>query len=843
MNVSTRALIIGLGLTAFSATAYAQNAPTKEADTVVVTGTRVAQRSVLNTAAPVDVVTSSQLATQGSAELNQQLAVALPSFNFPRPAITDGTDSVRPATLRGLSPDQTLVLLNGKRQHTAALVNINGSVGRGSSAVDLNTIPTGAIESVEVLRDGASAQYGSDAIAGVINLRLKKKSHGGNLTATYGQRITTVKTSSAPALAAGTTNFNAADVIKNPTWGNPSSRDVNDGETLTVTGWVGLPFFNDGSLTISGDVQTRNSINRQAFDNRRLYPLVGTAFDPREVTANRLNQQYGDGELIQGTVFANAEVPMGDNSKLYGWLTAQGRDSTTSAFYRWPSDSRNVASIYPNGFLPKINALISDVSSAFGYSTKLGAWDFDSSLTYGSNAMEYYTRDTLNRSIGAGSPTSFYDGGFSNEQLVLNVSGVKEYEVGLASPLNVAIGAEAREDSFEIHAGEVGSYYQSGSFPAGAQGFGGFKPSNAIDESRSAIGAYVDLEANVTDKLLVSTAVRYENYSDFGENVSGKVSGRYDFSSAIALRGSYSTGFRAPSLQQQFFTTASTNVVNGAPVEILTVGSTSDIGLALGGKPLKAEESTNYSLGTVLRLGKFSVTIDAYQIKMKDRIVLSENLDQTPVKNLLISKGINGIGAARFFLNGVDTTTSGADIVASYRFKTENYGKFDIAVSGNVNETTVDKVPYIAELTNIGLTPTQLFGRVNTILLTDVQPKAKAGLNLNWSKGKLASTFKANYYGEVTDPNADPALDLVLPPEGVFDLEVRYKHKDKLTFTLGADNITDVYPKMIPSATLRSAGSSTTYAALNAQSALGFSRFSPFGFSGRYVYGKVSFDF
>ncbi len=842
MNVSARALLMAMGAAAFAVPAFAQTAtPEKEAEVVVVTGTRVASRSALDTAAPVDVVSSAQLAQQGSTELNQQLAVALPSFNFPRPAITDGTDSVRPATLRGLAPDQTLVLVNGKRRHTASLVNINGSIGRGSSAVDLNTIPSGAIESVEVLRDGASAQYGSDAIAGVINLRLKKRSEGGNVSVSYGQRVTSVTTDAAPALAAGTTNFTGADIIANPTWKVTPTTDRTDGETFAINGWVGLPLFGDmGSLTIAGEVSTRSPTNRQGTDNRRLYPLVAGAFDPREATFDRNNnQQYGEGDLVQGTLTANASIDLSETTRLYSWATVQGRDSTSAAFFRWPSDARNTLAIYPNGFLPKINSLIEDNSFALGLETKIAGWDADFSVNRGSNKMEFVIRNTLNRSLQATSQTRFNAGGFANDQTVLSASGVRGFAIGMASDLNVAIGVEARRDHYEIFAGEPNSYLIVPGFGGGSQGFGGFKTSSEVGKAREAVGAYADLEVNVTDALLLSGAVRYEDYSDFGSNVSGKISARYDFNEAFALRGSVSNGFRAPSLQQQFFTTFSTNVVAGVPLEIATVPSTSPIGRALGGKQLEPETSINYSIGGVMRFGGLSLTLDTYQIEIKDRIVLSENLSGAAITNLLVAGGVQGISTVRFFLNGVDSTTTGAELVASYRFNTD-FGRFELTASGSMNETKVDKVPNIPALTAIGLAPLALFNRVNTLTLSEGQPKEKASVNVNYSLGAFGATFKANYYGSVTEPGTDALRDIVLAPAGLFDFEGRYKVADKYTFTLGVENFTDVYPTKTPGTTVLTP---TNFTTLNNSGALGFSRYSPFGFSGRYVYGKVTFDF
>ncbi|MFM8481358.1 MAG: TonB-dependent receptor plug domain-containing protein, partial [Gammaproteobacteria bacterium] len=564
---------------AISQAAFAQNAPQGGADEleqVVVTGTRVANRSALDTAVPVDIVSTDALTNIGVAELNQALSVALPSFNFPRPGLTDGTDTVRPATLRGLAPDQTLVLVNGKRRHTAALVNVNGTVGRGSAAVDLNTIPNAAVRAIEVLRDGASAQYGSDAIAGVINLRMREDRDGGEVTLSYGQRDSQYSnlTGAAPAGA---------------TWSAPSvlKRSVSDGETLTLSGWKGFALGDSGFLTISAEYKDQERTERGGYDMRRQYPLVSGAFDPREQTFNRFSQWYGEPELKQTTLFANAGVDLSESSSLYGWASYQDRSALSAGFQRLADDpsGRNVLSIHPNGFLPKIEPDVTDYSLGFGSRWELGEWDMDASGVYGYTEMMFTLVDTLNRSLGAASKTSFDAGGYDHEQIVVNVSGVRTLEVAdLASPLNLAVGIEARQEAYSITAGEPDSYRNGGvriplgtpgctaptaadiaaggcPAPSGSQVFPGFRPANVVDESREAVGAYIDLEANITDKLLGSIAFRAEDYSDFGSNVSGKVAARYDFSDTVAVRSSYSTGFRAPSLQQQYFATTSTNFI------------------------------------------------------------------------------------------------------------------------------------------------------------------------------------------------------------------------------------------------------------------------------------------
>ena len=398
--------------------------------------------------APVDIVTADALQNLGVTEINQALSVTLPSFNFPRPGLTDGTDTVRPATLRGLAPDQTLVLINGKRRHSAALVNINGSIGRGASSADLNAIPNTALKSIEVLRDGASAQYGSDAIAGVINLRLRENRDGGEATVAYGWRDTTYKT------LTGTPPAGA-------TWSAPAvlERSRNDGRTTTVSGWKGFGLGNDGFVTVSFEYKDQGRTERGGWDFRQQYlKLANGSFDPREATLNRFVAWYGEPEMQQKTVFVNAGSPLENGAEAYATASWQGRDALSAGFYRRSGQSTNIVSIYPDGYLPLIAPKVTDYSVSGGVRWNLGDWKMDSSLGYGYNKMDYTITNTLNRSIGPTSKTTFDAGGFDYDQLVLNVSGVREVAVsGFSSPLNVAVGLEARREGYSISAGEPDS--------------------------------------------------------------------------------------------------------------------------------------------------------------------------------------------------------------------------------------------------------------------------------------------------------------------------------------------------------------------------------------------------
>lgn len=790
-------------LVATAAAAQTRPADNTQVEELVVTGTRTEGRTRLESLAPVDVINQNALARQGTPELAAALATVAPSIDFPRPAITDGTDSIRPATLRGLAPDETLVLLNGMRRHTSALVNINGSIGRGSAAVDLNAIPTIALDKVEVLRDGASAQYGSDAIAGVINMHMREARTGGSVVASYGVYNTEVKTAR-----------------------DPGGRKMHDGPTYQIAGWQGLPLGDTGFLTVTGEYRYRNPTSRGDLDPR---------LNPPQVTS-----RYGDPEEKDVTFYANAGMPLNDTWNLYGFGGYQNRKTNSAGFPRLANDSRNTPSIYPNGFLPLITTDIDDYTVAGGVKGKAGGFNVNAGIVYGYDKINYGVIHSLNASMGAASPTSFDAGSMKYDQWVASLDLDRPLDLGMAKPANLAFGFEYRHEGYAIGAGEPASYIFGGiaGKAAGAQVFPGFKPDNEVDKNRHSYAAYVDLDAPLTEALDVDVAGRYEDYSDFGSTLNGKLSARYAITDAFALRGTVSSGFRAPALQQQYFTATSTNfiLINGVstPVEVGTFPSISPVATALGGKPLEPEKSTNYSLGGVFHQGPFELTVDAYQINLRNRIVLSENIQGSPTGSataqaifaLINPGGTSGLGAARFFINGVNTETKGLDIVGRYRIPTDDLGEFDITAAANFNRTKVTRTPTTPQLSALPVPPV-LFDRGNVLTFEKGTPRQKHSLAVDWSRGDFGATVKATYYGDVLVPNNAPSLDFHTGSHTLVDLEGRYTLPRGAQIALGVNNVFDEYPDATP-------------AIVNTTGATGFSSFSPFGFNGRYLYARLS---
>ncbi|MEM9571775.1 MAG: TonB-dependent receptor [Pseudomonadota bacterium] len=847
------ALALAMSMTAWSAHAQTDDA-SDEADElrqsqIVVTGTRSADRTALETAVPVDVFPVSELTETGRVELNQILAATVPSFNFNQTSINDGTDIIRPATLRGLAPDQTLVLLNSKRRHSSALVNINGSVGRGSSAVDLNSIPTAAIGSVQVLRDGASAQYGSDAIAGVINVLLKEESSGGGVNARYGAFVTDI---------------------------DGQGRDAVDGETLQISGWKGFALGDSGFLTVSAEYKDRNPSNRAGLDPRPQYITPGGVSDPRETTFNRLNHNWGNGNAEDFSVFANAGYGLDNDWELYGWAGYQDREAESTGFYRRSSDSapgplgtrgtpRNLTEIYPDGFLPTIVGDVTDISAGGGIRGDLAGWDADFSVVYGSNELDYSVVNTLNASLGPTSQTEFDAGALEYNQVVLNANVTRTFDNLLPGDTTLSFGVEYRDEGFEITQGEPNSYIQGGyrgvpgvnydpvigvnvptgfdindpttypdpfdanfgvGFAGGSQVFAGFTPQSEVDASRDNIGLYADAEWEPNAQTLISAAVRFEDYSDFGDTFTGKLTGRYDFNDTIAIRGAVSTGFRAPSLQQQFFTASSTNFIDGVPFEVGTFPAESAAAVALGAQPLDAEESTSFSAGLVITPQEnFFITIDAYSIDIEDQIFLSENLGGDAVDQVLADAGVTGISRVRFFQNGIETETQGVDIVARYDWDLGDLGEIGLSGAFNFSEVEVTNVPV-----NTVLPDLTFFSRDNRLTFEESAPETKLILSADYQWKDATINARATRYGEVVDPSNNPANDFTLDAAWILDASVDVEITENVTLGFGVDNVLDQYPTDTP-------------AGQDFNGIFPFSTRSPFGFAGRFMYARAGITF
>ena len=869
------ALALSVSTIALSSPAFAQDVPAVTVvpevgqvtdDTITVTGSRIAGRTIAESPVPIDVIGGDQLLNTGATETSRVLNQLVPSFNFPQPSLTDGTDSLRPATLRGLAPDQTLVLVNGKRRHQAALLNLNGSVGRGSGAVDLNEIPAIAIDRIEILRDGASSQYGSDAIAGVINIQLSRK-EGVSGIVSFGQFRTT---QSGVNEVLGVATTGNQPTILTPGGGNNDILQLTlgeeverrDGDTLTIATRLGLPIGERGFFTFSAQFRDRDPTQRSGADPRRQYPIVGGVSDPRELTIDRFTHGYGDGKAVDYNLFLNSGMDLGAGAELYAFGSYGIRDGIGAGFVRRANDARNrdfsvsttaFVPFYPNGFLPKIQSQIEDVSGAVGVRGDVGGFKADLSVVYGSNQLDYQTIDSFNVSLGGAlSPRRFDAGGIAFGQTVVNLDLSRKLDIDFFSSLGFAVGGEYRNENFRIRPGTPASYiagpFTANGAPPGAQVFPGFQPSNATDVSRDSFAGYVEVDAEIADKFTIQAAGRYEHFSDFGDTVNGKLAARFEPVDGIAVRGSISTGFRAPSLAQQFFTTTSTNntIIAGVPtlIDIVTVPATSAIGTALGGRQLRPEKALNLSGGLALSpFSGFSLTADYYNIKIDDRVTLTENLTGTAVVNLLTAAGIGGVTSARFFVNGVDTRTQGVDVIGTYRVPEMGFGRVVLTAGYNYNET---KITRRAVLPNPLLQGSPLFGRQESFRLTDAQPRTKLNLSADWDLGFIGATVRANRFGSVwtavngslAAPLGTVAGDFRLTPKWITDLEVRIHPIEQVTLAVGADNVFDVYPDRLP------VGGATGAPGFTPNSYfLPYSQLSPFGFNGRYLYGRAAFNF
>jgi iron complex outermembrane receptor protein len=749
--------------------------------TVVVLGSRSTPKSALDTAVPVGLISAKDMAGAGPLELGKLLQTLDPSFNFSSTFISDGTDIIRPATLRSLGPDQLLVLVNGKRRHQQALVNVQQTIGRGSAGTDINAIPLSAIQRIEVLRDGAAAQYGSDAIAGVINIILKKQTGETQLSTTV-----------------GTTAEGDGDLV---------SGSVNTGFALGDGGY----------LNLTAEARRRGETNRAGVDTLRV--------DPPRVT-----QRIGDSLAKDAFLWWNAGVPIDKKSELYVFGGVSKRTGDSAGFFRSAGDGRTVPEVYPNGFLPNIMTTVKDASTAFGYKRELANdWKFDASVNHGRSELGFHERNSINVSywyepvpgapagtIYAESPLEADTGKLKFNQTTFNLDLNGPVNLG-GRTFNVGTGFEYRSDNYEIVAGDPVSYQYGrtnnpaivitnqtgGAAASGMQGFPGYTPGTVVDDGRHNIALYLDVEHNLTDKLFMGAAVRYEDYSDFGGTTNGKLSMRWNPSQQIGVRGSISTGFRAPSVQQRFYSSVSTNLnAAGELTETLTAREGSAVPVAFGIAPLKEETSVNASVGLVLRpMKNFSITADVYRINIDDRIVFSSGI--TPESNPLcagnapppatcpIAAILNPlkVGQAQFFTNAVSTSTKGLDIVAEH---TSKWSGATLVMTGQLgfNETKVTE----RNSQSTVLTGEQLFDRSQVTLLERGQQRRHHVVAANYTDGAWNLNTRANYYGSVQGEGFTPGFIQTWESKWLVDLSLRYSFTKRISATLGATNLFDTYP-------------------------------------------------
>ncbi len=781
-------------------------------DEIVVVGSRNPKKSKLETAVPVDVVNLAKIRnTTPQTTTNDILTYLIPSFNSNRQSSADGTEHIDPASLRGLGPDQVLVLINGKRRHTTSLVNYQNTVGNGSVGTDLSAIPASAIKRIEVLRDGAAAQYGSDAIAGVINLVLKDNA-GLEANATYG---------STSRNDGQTTNLNL----------NYGSKIGNKGGFINLSAE-----FNDRQKTNRSQNHNLIIFDQSAQGNFFAYDFADDPAQSRQIDDNLLAQnglkrddfnfQIGDAKIqnIQG--FFNASIPLNDQIEFYANGGVSHRKGTGYGFRRLPSETESVVtSIFPFGFQPELNSVVTDLSSSVGFKFKFGEWKLDVSNTIGENKFVYDVSNTNNFSLGDNSPTEFKAGNHSFLQNTLNADITRLYK-DVFSGLNVAFGAEYRFEKYKIVPGEEASYVDGG-----AQSFPGFSPLNQVDEKRNSVGVYGDIEADITDKFLVGIAGRYEDYTDFGSTINGKLSLRYKILDNLSVRGALSSGFRAPSLHQQYFNNIATDVVDGQLLNSGIFRNDSEVAKQLGIPKLKEETSRNYSFGIVYSpLKQLHITADYYHIRIDNRIILTGNLGNDafgePVPELRNLFAQYGAQTGRFFTNAINTTTNGVDVVIDYDLNLGR-GKMNLSLLYNYNDNQVDDNLHNVPAIFAGQEDVY-YGPQERSLIESNTPKHKGTFAVNYSIDKWNFLLRNTYFGEVVRDGFPFGGIQKHNGKVVTDLTAAYKITPKVQVAIGANNLFDVFPDK----------------QIYENSYYGVFKYAPvqMGTTGAYYFGRISFS-
>ncbi|AXT59881.1 TonB-dependent receptor [Aquimarina sp. AD10] len=779
--------------------------------TIVVVGSRSPKRTATDTPVAIDIIDMQEIITKsGKVEINELLQYTAPSFNANKQSGSDGADHIDPATLRGLGPDQTLVLINGKRRHSSSLINVFGTRGRGNSGTDLNAIPASAIKRIEILRDGAAAQYGSDAIAGVINIVLKNNVNKLTGSISYGAYNTNAKGD----FPNGTPNTDGNRLDTNND-GNRLADDKSfDGGSVKITANYGAEIGEDGFINFTTEYISKNKTLRPGFDFRR---------------------GFGEAAIDGFNFFANTVIPISKKTEFYAFGGRNYRDTDAFAFTR-NGGERVVSEIFPNGFTPRITSNIIDNSVSAGIRTETSDnWKIDINNTWGKNNFHYFIQGTLNASLLASSPTDFDAGGHSLSQNTLSLDFSKYYPNTLKG-LNIAFGAEYRTENFIIFAGEEGSYAtydingrpiidpatqvqpiftdpDSGATtprPGGSQGFPGYSPANEVDRSRSNISIYTDAEFDITDSFLLGAAARFEDYSDFGSTINGKLSFRIKATDDINIRGSVSTGFRAPSLAQIYYNLRFTDFQGGTASETLLSANNSPVTASFGIEALQEETAINAAIGTTASFGKFTATIDGYFINVKDRIVLTGTFAAPQIPN---------VNEAQFFANGVDTETVGLDIILSWK-ESYNFGNLSATLAGNVNNMYIKSV-------NTDLDESIFFGEREKAFLLASAPESKFSFNANYSKDKFNAGIGLTRFSEIVLIDFADTED-IYGAKITADLNLGYKLSDAFKLTIGGNNITNEYPDQQNDGETEAGG---------------YWDAVQMGFGGAYYYARLDFNF
>ncbi|WP_435276979.1 TonB-dependent receptor domain-containing protein [Psychrobium sp. nBUS_13] len=820
----------------------------KKPEAITVVGSRVAGRSADDLPVPVDILSKEALQNTGQIEVGKMLQAIAPSFNFSTSAISDGTDALRPATLRGLGPDQTLVLINGKRRHQASLIHINTSVGRGTAGTDMNAIPASAIKRIEVLRDGAAAQYGSDAIAGVINIVLNDEDEGGKVGLTYGQH------------------------------------SEGDGESTNLDVSKGFALGDSGYLNTTLNVRDRGTTNRAGLHGSCQFSGctdgangAKVAGDPREATATRETFRIGDADSQQFALTINTAYELGPG-ELYGFITYSKRDNESAAFFRHNANNGGNAPLQDGdatisaGFLPKINSDINDISYNFGYTTE---FDNDSSLdlsyTYGQNKIDYVTSDTINSSfanslrytstlsadeIRATVPREATAYGLELALQTINLDYTVSYDA-----LELAMGAEMRSDWYTVNAGdeysyrdydtEAGQSLYATDRSAGTQGFGGIGPLSEVDETRDVISFYVDMETELNDNIIINGAIRYDDYEGFGDSTNFKLAANWSITDDFALRSAVSTGFRAPSMQQLYFNNISTQFIDNPAdpagdqiaVQIGTFRNDSVLAQSIGIPELKEEESTNFSIGAVWGVtDDINVTIDYYTIDIDDRIVISNKLGYGLSNTLDNALTAAGAGAGQFFLNGADTETKGFDIITTWNTEMAG-GDLNLTFAANFTDTEVAKVFTPANSALGDIDPSDIFSEQDISIIEEWQPKDRISVSALYTYDDLSVNLAFNRYGEYTVTDGGRQT---FGAEVLTDIRVKYQINENMSVNIGGNNIFDVYPDENEIGNSRTGtivdGSGSQI--VSSPGVFTYSRRSaPFGFNGAYYYAGLEYSF